>query len=52
MLVTAEGIEDENMVAWLNEYGCDYFQGYYFGKPMNLSELVNWHKEYQSSHEQ
>lgn len=51
MVVTAEGIEDESMVAWLNEYGCDYYQGYHFGKPMNLSELVNWHKEFQSEYE-
>lgn len=51
MAVTAEGIEDESMVAWLNEYGCDYYQGYHFGKPMNLSELVNWHKEFQSEYE-
>lgn len=51
MLVTAEGIEDESMVVWLNEFGCDYYQGYHFGKPMNLSELVNWHQEFQSSYE-
>jgi diguanylate cyclase (GGDEF)-like protein len=42
MRVTAEGIETEEMHQWLADYQCDYLQGYYFGKPMNLTELADW----------
>ncbi|WP_376712163.1 putative bifunctional diguanylate cyclase/phosphodiesterase [Vibrio ruber] len=39
MAVTAEGIETESMYQWLQEYQCDYLQGYYFGKPLSITEL-------------
>ncbi len=42
MKVTAEGIETEQMNQWLAEYQCDYLQGYYFGRPMSISELQEW----------
>ncbi len=32
--VTAEGIEDEDSLALLTAYGCDFGQGYHIGKPM------------------
>ncbi len=32
--VTAEGVEDANCLRLLREFGCDYAQGYYIGKPM------------------
>ncbi|WP_404819990.1 putative bifunctional diguanylate cyclase/phosphodiesterase [Vibrio rhizosphaerae] len=40
MEVTAEGIETESMYQWLQEYQCDYLQGYYFGKPLSIKELT------------
>lgn len=40
--VTAEGIESETMHQWLANYRCDYMQGYFFGKPMSLSEVCAW----------
>lgn len=32
--VTAEGIEDENMISVFSKLGCDYFQGFYYSKPI------------------
>ncbi len=42
MLVTAEGIENENMHQWLNEANCDLMQGFHFGKPMTIEQLESW----------
>ena len=40
MKTVVEGIETEKQFNILKELGCDYFQGYYFAKPMELDELV------------
>jgi len=42
--VIAEGVETEAQYRTLKELGCNYFQGYYFSKPMALeafSALIN-----------
>jgi len=33
--VVAEGIETEAQFAWLNVRDCDYYQGFYFSRPLN-----------------
>lgn len=38
--ITAEGIEDENMVNTMKNIGCDLLQGYYYSKPVPASELA------------
>lgn len=38
--VVAEGVEDEPAVQSLTEMRCDYLQGYYFSKPLPLSQFV------------
>jgi EAL domain-containing protein (putative c-di-GMP-specific phosphodiesterase class I) len=37
--VTAEGIEDQEILDHLKNMGCDIAQGYYLGKPMPLAEF-------------
>ena len=37
--VIAEGIEDKQTAVILKHLGCDYMQGYYFGKPMAVFEF-------------
>lgn len=39
METVVEGVETEEQFNILNEIGCDYFQGYYFSKPITLEEL-------------
>ncbi|MCR5736804.1 MAG: EAL domain-containing protein [Eubacterium sp.] len=38
--VTAEGIETEEMANTMRDFGCDYLQGYYFGRPVSMDEFV------------
>lgn len=40
--VVAEGVETEEQLAILREYGCDLAQGYYIGKPMPEREFLDW----------
>lgn len=39
LLVVAEGVEELAQVELLSEKGCDYFQGYFFSKPLPESEF-------------
>lgn len=39
MPVITEGIENAEQVEFLSEMGCEMFQGYYFAKPMAVSEF-------------
>ena len=38
--VVAEGVETAEQVATLRGFGCEYIQGYYFGKPMDAESLI------------
>ncbi len=38
--VIAEGVETEEQCAILARQGCDQYQGYYFSKPLPVSEIV------------
>lgn len=38
MMVIAEGVEEKHQVDFLNDLGCDYIQGYYFGRPMSQDQ--------------
>ncbi|HVL75726.1 MAG TPA: EAL domain-containing protein [Noviherbaspirillum sp.] len=38
MRVVAEGVEDEAQLAFLRAQGCDYFQGFYFSRPLPAAD--------------
>ncbi len=40
--VLAEGVESQQQLAFLQQHGCDYYQGYLFHKPVPASELESW----------
>jgi len=40
--VVAEGVETEKQAIILRELGCEYLQGYFFGKPISYQETLNY----------
>ena len=38
--VIAEGVETEEQVSFLKQKGCEAFQGYYYGRPMQVSDFI------------
>ncbi|MDP4176980.1 MAG: EAL domain-containing protein [Bacillota bacterium] len=45
ILVIAEGVETDKQLIYLNNYDCDYIQGFLWGKPLNEEELkstISW----------
>lgn len=42
----AEYVETEEQKDLLCTLGCDGFQGYYYSKPITLSELIPWMKQH------
>lgn len=37
----AEGVETQNYIDLLKQFGCHYAQGYYYSKPINIEEFNN-----------
>jgi diguanylate cyclase len=42
--IVIEGIETEEHIKLARSIGCDYLQGYYFAKPMTMSNLIHFLK--------
>ncbi|MGI9203975.1 MAG: EAL domain-containing protein [Woeseiaceae bacterium] len=40
--VIAEGVENESQVKMLRMQGCDYLQGFYFGKPSSADDISDY----------
>lgn len=38
--ITAEGVENEDMVNTMKKIGCDFLQGYYYSKPLPANEFA------------
>lgn len=45
MSIIAEGIEHKQEVIAFKELGCDMIQGYYFSRPLNLDDLIEYAKK-------
>jgi diguanylate cyclase (GGDEF)-like protein len=42
LTVTAEGVETRPVYESLKAMGCDYYQGYYVGEPMESAVIIDW----------
>ncbi|MDO6595171.1 bifunctional diguanylate cyclase/phosphodiesterase [Neptuniibacter sp. 1_MG-2023] len=42
--VVAEGVETKEQLAMLDEYGCDFIQGFYLGKPLPFDEFIAFYR--------
>ena len=40
--LVAEGVENLEQIKYLKHQGCDYFQGYYFSRPLNAEECTEF----------
>ena len=45
LTVTAEGVETRPVYDLLKAMGCDYYQGYYVGEPMESAVIIDWLNE-------
>lgn len=44
IFIIAEGVEDQETLDYLIDYGCDAAQGYYFARPLSRQSVENWLK--------
>jgi len=42
LMVTAEGVENKEIMTQLMEYGCDVAQGYFLSKPVSVQDFDQW----------
>src|SRR5690606_41734368 len=42
MQVVAEGVEEAEQLAFLQQQGCDLIQGYYYSKPLAAGQLADF----------
>ena len=39
--IVAEGVETKEQAKMLGDLGCDYFQGYYYSKPVSEDDFMS-----------
>jgi EAL domain-containing protein (putative c-di-GMP-specific phosphodiesterase class I) len=42
MATVAEGVETREQAKWLIDRGVNFLQGYYFSRPLTLTQLLSW----------
>ncbi|WP_420933923.1 EAL domain-containing protein [Alteromonas sp. A081] len=42
--VIAEGVETLSSLSLLNQWGCDYTQGYFISRPVSIEQFMQWYK--------
>ena len=42
LTIICEGVENKDQVEYLKKIGCDFFQGYYFAKPISLVDFTEF----------
>jgi len=47
--VVCEGVEDIGTVELLNSLGCEKIQGYYYSKPLNFEDFIDWIKAFEKT---
>jgi EAL domain-containing protein (putative c-di-GMP-specific phosphodiesterase class I) len=45
MKVLAEGVETQHHIDLLEQIGCEFLQGYFYSRPLPISELMDVIKE-------
>lgn len=45
----AEGVEDANVLARVEAYGCDEVQGYHFAKPMEATDFETYYNQFDAT---
>jgi len=45
----AEGVETEAQASWLKQRQCEEVQGFFYARPMPLSDFLQWVKEHQGA---
>jgi EAL domain-containing protein (putative c-di-GMP-specific phosphodiesterase class I) len=48
LILIAEGVESEDILRILRQYGCDIAQGYGIGRPMPVDKFQQWWQQYHS----
>lgn len=43
--VIAEGVEDEEILNLALKLGCEFAQGFYFARPINDEDIIEWYKQ-------
>lgn len=49
MTLVAEGVEEKSQLAILNSFDCDYFQGYYYSRPLSIDDLESFLRNYKNT---